>query len=115
MKLDERHAIDPGDEPALLADGRRRAPDRREVSIRWLTGTFLTGITSSVLMGVALFVALDGREQLATPPELMARGSMHRTDHLSAKGGRIVTIAASLRNRDRRRLDVSDDYPRRRA
>ena len=33
-------------------------------------GTFLTGVTSSVLMGVALFAALDGREQLATPPEI---------------------------------------------
>ena len=42
-----------GSEPPLLADGRR-APDRREVSLRWLSGTFLTGITSSVLMGVAL-------------------------------------------------------------
>ena len=27
-------------------------------------------------MGVALFAALDGREQLATPPELMARNAM---------------------------------------
>ncbi len=56
-----------GNEPPLLADGRR-APDRREVSLRWLSGTFLTGITSSVLMGVALFAALDGRQQLAIPP-----------------------------------------------
>ncbi len=29
-----------GSEPPLLADGRR-APDRREVSLRWLSGTFL--------------------------------------------------------------------------
>jgi murein DD-endopeptidase MepM/ murein hydrolase activator NlpD len=107
MRPFDRHAIDPGDEPALLADGRRRAPDRREISTRWLTGTFLTGITSSILMGVALFAALDGREQLATPPELMARGSLHGTDELSAKGSRVAAVAASLKNRDRRRLDVS--------
>ena len=59
-----------GNEPPLIADGRSGPPDRREVSARWLSGTFLTGVTSSVLMGVALFAALDGREQLATPPEI---------------------------------------------
>ena len=59
---------DLGNEPPLIADGRSGPPDRREVSARWLSGTFLTGVTSSVLMGVALFAALDGREQLATPP-----------------------------------------------
>ncbi|MDA4631776.1 hypothetical protein NZA98_11760, partial [Escherichia coli] len=74
MKEYEGHSsIDPGNEPPLITDGRRGPPDRREISARWLAGTFLTGITSSVLMGVALFAALDGREQLATPPELMAR------------------------------------------
>jgi hypothetical protein len=59
-----------GEEPPLIADGRAGPPDRREISARWLSGTFLTGLTSSVLMGVALFAALDGREQLATPPEI---------------------------------------------
>ena len=61
---------DLGNEPPLIADGRSGPPDRREVSARWLSGTFLTGVTSSVLMGVALFAALDGREQLAVPPEI---------------------------------------------
>ena len=49
-----------GNEPPLIGDGRSGPPDRREVSARWLSGTFLTGVTSSVLMGVALFAALDG-------------------------------------------------------
>ena len=65
-----------GNEPPILADGRR-APDRREVSLRWLSGTFLTGITSSVLMGVALFAALDGRQQLAIPAEAYAAADAH--------------------------------------
>src|SRR3954470_1001056 len=60
-----------GNEPPLLADGRAGPPDKREISARWLSGTFLTGVTSSILMGVALIAALDGREQLATPPEIM--------------------------------------------
>ncbi|QLF68530.1 M23 family metallopeptidase [Peteryoungia desertarenae] len=62
-----------GSEPPILADGFR-APDRREVSLRWLSGTFLTGITSCILMGVALFAALDGRQQLALPAEALALG-----------------------------------------
>lgn len=70
MQDAERAVASLGDEPPLVADGRSRTPDRREVSVRWLSGTFLTGLTSSVLMGVALVAALDGREQLATPPEL---------------------------------------------
>ena len=76
-----------GNEPPLIADGRSGPPDRREVSARWLSGTFLTGVTSSVLMGVALFAALDGRQQLATPPEIaelisLAGGSFCRLDGL---------------------------------
>ncbi|MCB1516820.1 MAG: M23 family peptidase, partial [Hyphomicrobiaceae bacterium] len=59
-----------GNEPPVSGDGRNGPPDRREVSARWLSGTFLTGITSSVLMGAALLAALDGHEQLATPPEV---------------------------------------------
>ncbi|ATU90658.1 M23 family metallopeptidase [Phyllobacterium zundukense] len=102
-------SIDPGNEPPLITDGRRGPPDRREISARWLTGTFLTGITSSMLMGVALFAALDGREQLATPPELMARNAMPSPSNNSdvAKGARVAATTPIQKNRDRRRLDVS--------
>jgi len=58
-----------GDDEPLTTGGRSNPPDRREISARWLTGTILTGVTSTVLLGVALSAALDGREQLATPPE----------------------------------------------
>ncbi|GGB13509.1 peptidase M24 [Brucella endophytica] len=109
MKEYERHAIDPGNEPPLITDGRRGPPDRREISARWLAGTFLTGITSSMLMGVALFAALDGREQLATPPELLARDDMQGPDaeNDTTKGDRVVATTAVQKNRDRRRFDVS--------
>ena len=73
-----------GNDPPLIADGRSRPPDRREVSARWLTGTFLTGVTSTVLMGVALVVALDGREQLATPPEIEVRSTVGAGDAMVA-------------------------------
>ena len=60
--------IDLGDEPPLLIDGGTAVFDRRALSLRWLTGTVLTGLTSAFLMGGALFVALDGRHTLAATP-----------------------------------------------
>ncbi|TCU18775.1 murein DD-endopeptidase MepM/ murein hydrolase activator NlpD [Rhizobium azibense] len=94
-----------GNEPPLLADGRR-APDKREVSLRWLSGTFLTGITSSVLMGVALFAALDGRQQLAIPAEAFASVNTHE-DSAVTRGGRLIAPAIAARPSDRAIMEVS--------
>ena len=88
-----------GNEPPLIADGRSGPPDRREVSARWLSGTFLTGVTSTVLMGVALFVALDGREQLATPPEIAEAVGLARTRRRRAGQDRAAGAAAPDRPR----------------
>ncbi|WP_325099730.1 M23 family metallopeptidase [Aquamicrobium zhengzhouense] len=97
-----------GDEPPLVADGRAGPPDRREVSARWLSGTFLTGITSSVLMGAALFTALDGREKLATPPEILNPASLEAGETGdSAKAIRLVQSRTLSRATDRRRMEVS--------
>ena len=98
-----------GNEPPLIADGRSGPPDRREVSARWLSGTFLTGVTSSVLMGVALFAALDGRQQLATPPEIAELASLSGNDDAGegAKTARLVPIRQIARAKDRRRMEVS--------
>lgn len=98
-----------GNEPPLIADGRSGPPDRREVSARWLSGTFLTGVTSSVLMGVALFAALDGREQLATPPEiaeLVMPGNKGETGE-QAKTDRVAPPRQITRAKDRRRMELS--------
>ncbi len=97
-----------GNEPPLIADGRSRPPDRREISARWLSGTFLTGVTSSILMGVALFAALDGREQLATPPEIADIAAVAGADEGAlAKAARIAPPRQIAKARDRRRLEVS--------
>lgn len=96
-----------GNEPPLVGDGRSGPPDRREVSARWLSGTFLTGITSSVLMGVALLVALDGREQLATPPEIANIAGMSGKGGAVVKAGRVVAPRAVAKAKDRRRMEVS--------
>lgn len=109
MQQPDRVIAELGNEPPLLADGRSGPPDRREVSARWLSGTFLTGVTSSVLMGVALFAALDGREQLATPPEVAQLSTINTGDRSgqSAKVGRLVPPRQLAKARDRRRMEVS--------
>lgn len=83
-----------GDEPPLLAD-RRRKPDRRQVSLRWLAGTLLTGVTSTALMGIALSAALDGHRGAVLPSESIA--SLAHTFHERLeKGGRVVATALPL-------------------
>lgn len=96
-----------GNEAPVLADGKR-SPDRREISLRWLSGTFLTGITSSVLMGVALFAALDGRQQLGIPAEAYA--NTHSTgpaDEDVVRGGRLFATAMTAKPTDRSIMEVS--------
>jgi len=96
-----------GNEPPLLADGRR-APDKREVSLRWLSGTFLTGITSSILMGVALFAALDGRQQLAIPAEAYASANSDaHEDTAVTRGGRLIAPAIAAKPSDKAIMEVS--------
>ena len=98
-----------GDEPPLTADGRKGPPDRREVSARWLSGTFLTGITSSVLMGVALLAALDGRVLIATPPEIADLIGLRDSGESGerAKEERVIPARQIARAKDRRRMEVS--------
>ncbi len=99
-----------GNEPPILADGRK-APDRREISLRWLSGTFLTGITSSILMGVALFAALDGRQQLAIPAEafaaLGAPSQASRNGETAKRGERVLEPAIVAKPADKKIMEIS--------
>jgi len=103
----ENLKIDPGDEPAIIADGNRQ-PDRRQISARWLIGACLTGLTSCSLMGVALFAALDGREQLAEPPELLRLNDMPTKPTASGdtKGDRLVLTRPRRSFVDRKHFDL---------
>ncbi len=109
MQEEQEVIAELGNEPPLVADGRSGPPDRREVSARWLSGTFLTGITSSVLMGVALFAALDGRQQLATPPEIAEIAGLASAGDSGekAKTTRLVPLRQIAKAKDRRRMEVS--------
>lgn len=62
--------IDLGSEPPLrVGETSDEAPVRRSVSIRWLSGTILTGLTSVFLMGGALMAALSNPHQFAELPD----------------------------------------------
>lgn len=63
-------AIDLGLEPAIELNGGRQQqpPDRRRVSARWLSGTILTGLAGTLLMGAAVFAALDHQSNFAAAP-----------------------------------------------
>ena len=99
-----------GNQPPILADGRK-APDRREISLRWLSGTFLTGITSSILMGVALFAALDGRQQLAIPAEAYASlglpNQTSKTGETAKRGERVLEPSIVTKPADKKIMDRS--------
>lgn len=41
-------------------------PHGRELSLAWLAGTILTGLTSVVLMGAALYVSFEGQDTFST-------------------------------------------------
>ncbi|WP_334176948.1 M23 family metallopeptidase [Pseudoxanthobacter sp.] len=57
-----------GHEPPLFVDGTTESlSGRRAVSVRWLLGTVLTGVTSVALMGGALMVAMEGTTSVAAP------------------------------------------------
>ena len=84
---------DIGDEPAIEADGRRHsANDRRRVSIRWLSGTVLTGLSGAMLIGAAAYTALDQQTRFAEAP---TRAQIARKDDESQtvnpkKGDRLM-------------------------
>lgn len=60
------------DEPALTAqstDGD--IPQGREISFAWLAGTIMTGLTSVLLMGAALYVSFSGQDTFSTAFEAL--------------------------------------------
>ncbi|PVB61566.1 M23 family metallopeptidase [Labrenzia sp. 011] len=88
--------IELGDEPPLRGyEGRSGLSDRRQVSLRWLAGTVLTGVTSLVLMGGALMAALDGQYSVEAAPSAGAYlNGLPGTAGGGSKGDRALRTAA---------------------
>lgn len=88
------------DGPALTVqstDGE--IPHGRELSFAWLSGTVMTGLTSVLLMGAALYVSFQGQDTFSTAYEALqiARPeaeALTPTD-LSAKSSRLRPVTAT--------------------
>lgn len=60
------------DAPALTLDSTDgEMPQGREISLAWLAGAILTGLTSVLLMGAALYVSFKGQDTFSTPYEAL--------------------------------------------
>ncbi|MEL6948376.1 MAG: M23 family metallopeptidase, partial [Pseudomonadota bacterium] len=90
-----------GDEPAILGTRGRRKPDRRQVSLRWMSGTILTAISSTFLMGGALYAAFDGREAITQSPNTLANLTPAASQSGVIKGDRPTAIVAEAPKRER--------------
>lgn len=88
------------DGPALTVqstDGE--IPHGRELSFAWLTGTVMTGLTSVLLMGAALYVSFQGQDTFSTAYEALQLSrpeteALTPTD-LSAKSSRLRPVTAT--------------------
>jgi murein DD-endopeptidase MepM/ murein hydrolase activator NlpD len=62
--------IDLGNEPPLNGAGGTAAEvDKRDVNLRWLGASVLTGVTGAALIGASIYIALEGATTSANPPE----------------------------------------------
>ena len=88
--------------------GTRPSLDRRAVSKRWLSGTFLTAAASCGLMSVAFLIALDSSQRLLTPLEVIVQSELapRTSDGSQTKEGRLYDPVVSAGTPERRLLEV---------
>ena len=95
--------IDLGNDPPLMLgedDEVEESPVQRAVSWRWMTGAVLTGVTSVLLMGAALAVALNNPDQFAALPDSFT-GNVLGSDGIAfgGKGDRVRPVEQSVATR----------------
>jgi murein DD-endopeptidase MepM/ murein hydrolase activator NlpD len=87
--------IDLGHEPPLNASGGDAADvDRRDVNLRWLGASVLTGVTGGVLIGASIYIALAGATVTTQPPERVVVSAPRsvieeRTTNTARKGDKL--------------------------
>jgi hypothetical protein len=81
-------------------DEAEETPIHRAVSWRWMTGTVLTGVTSILLMGAALTVALNNPNQFASLPDSFT-GNILGSDGIifGGKGDRVHPVEQAVASR----------------
>ncbi len=92
------------DGPALTlnsTDGE--IPHGRELSFAWLAGTVMTGLTSVLLMGAALYVSFNGEDNFSTAYEalqIVVSDEAEPETDLAAKTDRVRPVAATRSERE---------------
>ncbi|WP_112662359.1 M23 family metallopeptidase [Microvirga flavescens] len=94
--------IDLGHEPPLNPTGGDEPDiDRREINLRWLSASILTGVTGAVLIGASIHIALESEMMFVAPPERAilksARGSNteDRTANVARKADKLIRAETS--------------------
>ena len=96
-----RHHIDFGNQaPLTVSATAGTTPARRAISVRWLSGTILTGLTAFALMGGALTVALNGQQLVAGRPRATDRRIFNANLIIGQKGDRILPVASPPTTRE---------------
>jgi len=73
--------VELGHEPALSASGAS-APeiDKREINLRWLGASVLTGVTGALLIGASIHISIEGATTSVQPPERAAVNAYPRSE-----------------------------------
>ncbi len=90
--------------PLTLQSTDGDIPHGRELSFAWLTGTVMTGLTSVLLMGAALYVSFQGEDTFSTAYKALQLASAETEQRaptdMFAKSPRIRPIAATRSDRE---------------
>lgn len=96
--------VELGDEPPItVGDTDPSRYTRRGISLRWLFGALVTAVTSTALMGGALFAALDGRYVVRAEAAALDAATQPRA-RKAEKGDRVRPVYEEVSTR--RIIDV---------
>ncbi len=88
--------------PLTLQSTDGDIPQGRELSLSWLAGTIMTGLTSVLLMGAALYVAFLGQDTFSTPYEALQieTSASARLSAPTSKTSRLIPVTQTRSERE---------------
>jgi len=88
--------------PMTMQSSEGDIPQGRELSLSWLAGIIMTGLTSILLMGGALYVSFLGQDTFSTPSDALQVKTEQRLQEFSAtaKTDRLLPIAQTRSERE---------------
>lgn len=83
--------VELGHEPPLNPSGNAVTVDRRSVSLRWLAGSVLTGLSGILLIGAAIHISVEGDGIVAEQPQAAkALAPKRNSSGAARKGDKLV-------------------------